>query len=275
MISKETYTLRNGVKLPKVGFGTWQIPPGDQTFNAVRDALSVGYRHIDTAEGYQNERSVGDAIRASKIPREDVFVTSKLESHIKTFEGALAAFDKTLEELGFDYLDLFLIHAPWPWSEIGKDCREGNVLAYKAMEQRHREGRIRAIGVSNFSPDDLVNIIEHTEIVPHVNQIGYFIGLDQKETIDFCNDKGIFVEAYSPLGIGYLLKNETLIEMAKRYQVSAAQIAIRYLLDKGVCPLPKSVHKHRMIENITLDFTISKEDTKVLDAIKGDPRRWQ
>ena len=275
MLIKETYTLRNGVKLPKVGFGTWQIPPGEQTFEAVKDALSVGYRHIDTAEGYQNERSVGEAIRASKIPREEIFVTSKLESHIKTYDGALAAFDKTLDELGFDYLDLFLIHAPWPWSEIGKDCREGNVQAYKAMEKRHREGKIRAIGVSNFNPDDIANIIEHADIVPHVNQIGYFIGLDQKETIEFCNDKGIFIEAYSPLGIGYLLKNETVNGIARKNNVSAAQVALRWLLDKGVCPLPKSVHKERMIENATLDFVLSKEDTAVLDGVKGDPRRWQ
>jgi diketogulonate reductase-like aldo/keto reductase len=275
MLIKETYTLRNGVKLPKVGFGTWQIPPGEQTFEAVKDALSVGYRHIDTAEGYQNERSVGEAIRASKIPREEIFVTSKLESHIKTYDGALAAFDKTLDELGFDYLDLFLIHAPWPWSEIGKDCREGNVQAYKAMEKRHREGKIRAIGVSNFSPDDIANIIEHADIVPHVNQIGYFIGLDQRETIEFCNDKGIFIEAYSPLGIGYLLKNETVNEIARKNNVSAAQVALRWLLDKGVAPLPKSVHKKRMVENAALDFTLSKEDTAVLDGVKGDPRRWQ
>lgn len=196
-VINQTYTLNNGVKIPKIGFGTWQIKPGNETYTAVSLALKHGYRHIDTAEGYQNEKSVGEAIRDSGIPRKEIFVTSKLESHIKDYEGALRAFEKTLQELGFDYLDLFIIHAPWPWSEMGKDCKEGNVQAYKAMEEIYKSGRVKAIGVSNFSPNDIENILTHCEIVPAVNQIGYFIGLDQSETISYCEDKGIFVEASS------------------------------------------------------------------------------
>jgi len=273
-ILKETYTLHNGVKIPKIGFGTWQIEDGKEAYNSVLMALKNGYRHIDTAEGYQNEESVGRAVRDSNIPREDIFVTSKLESHIKNYDDAKKAFEQTLENLGFDYLDLFLIHAPWPWSEMGKDCSAGNVEAFRAMEDLYKEGKVRAIGVSNFSPSDLQNILDNNKVVPHVNQIGYFIGLDQSETIDFCKKHNIFIEAYSPLGIGYLLSNEDIQSVAKKYNRSTAQICIKYLLQKGVAPLPKSVHENRIIENAQMDFQISDEDMAFLDTIKGDPRRW-
>ncbi len=269
------YVLSNGVKLPKIGFGTWQIKPGEDTVRAVSLALKNGYRHIDTAEGYYNEASVGQAIKESGLKREDVFITSKLESHIKTYEGAKEYFLESLKKLDTDYLDLFIIHAPWPWSEMGKDCETGNVLAYKAMEELYHEGKVRAIGVSNFEVKHLQNILDHCEVVPHVNQIGYFIGLDQSKTIRFCKEHNIFVEAYSPLGIGYLLSNETVKEVAKKYSVSPAQICLRYLLQKGVAPLPKSVHEQRMIQNTQVDFVIKDEDMLVLDQVKGDPRRWE
>jgi len=274
-ILNETYTLSNGVKLPKVGFGTWQIKNGDDAYNAVKHALEVGYRHIDTAQGYGNEESVGKAIKDSGIPRDEIFVTSKLESHIKNYDDARKTFNETLERLGMDYIDLFIIHAPWPWNEMGKDCSEGNVEAFRALEDIYKEGKARAIGVSNFEVKHIQNILENNEIVPHVNQIGYFIGLDQSETIDFCREHDIFIEAYSPLGIGFLLENDTIQVVAKKYDKSAAQICIRYLLQKGVAPLPKSVHKNRMIENAQLDFVIKEEDMKTLDEIEGDPRRWE
>lgn len=273
-VLNQVYTLSNGVKMPKIGLGTWQSKKGEETYQAVLSAIKNGYRHIDTAEGYQNEASVGQAVRDSLVPREEIFVTSKLESHIKTYEGALEAFEKTMAELQFDYLDLFLIHAPWPWSDMGKDCSEGNVLAYKAMEKLYKEGRIRAIGVSNFSPKDIKNIIDHCEIIPHVNQIGYFIGIDQRETIDYCKKENIFIEAYSPLGIGYLLSNKDIEKVASKYGVSPAQICIRWCLQKETAPLPKSVHEHRIIQNTQVDFEISDEDMAFLDTIKGDPRRW-
>jgi len=271
---QDVYVLKNGVKMPKVGFGTWQIPDGEICYNAVSMALKHGYRHIDTAAAYGNEASVGKAIKDSGLAREEVFVTSKLQSHIKTYQGALDAFDKTMKELDMDYLDLYLIHAPWPWNEIGKDCSSGNVEAFKAMEKLYREGKIRAIGVSNFSPSDLDNILKHCEIIPHVNQIAFFIGNNQEETHRYCNDKGILIEAYSPLAIGYALTNETIQNMAKTYNVTPAQLCIRYCIEKGTAPLPKSTHESRIIENTGLDFKMKEEDVAFLDTIKNDPRRW-
>lgn len=270
----ETYRLSNGVLMPKIGFGTWQIKPGDDAYLAVKHALEVGYRHIDTAQGYGNEHSVGQAIHDSGIPREEIFLTTKLESHIKDYEGALKAFEASLEALGMDYVDLFIIHAPWPWSEMGKDCAEGNVLAYRALEDIYQRKQARAIGVSNFEPQHLQNILDHTSIVPHVNQIGYFIGLDQSATIKFCEANEIFVQAYSPLGIGYLLSNDTVKAVAEEIHQTPAQVCIRYLLQKGVAPLPKSVNRERMIENAQVDFDLSDALMSRLDQVKGDPRRW-
>lgn len=270
----QVFVLKNGVKLPKIGLGTWQVKDGDEAYLSVLAALKNGYRHIDTAEGYRNEESVGRAVRDSGLKRSEVFVTSKLESHIKTYQGALDAFEATLKALQFDYLDLFLIHAPWPWSEIGKECNTGNVEAWKAMETLYKAGKIRAIGVSNFDPDHIENILKHCEIIPHVNQIGYFIGLDQQKTLDYCASKGIVVEAYSPLGIGYLLSNPIIGEVAKKYAVSPAQICIRYCIQKNTAPLPKSTHEARIIQNTQVDFEITPADMKILEAIKGDPRRW-
>lgn len=270
----DVYVLRNGVSMPKIGFGTWQIPNGDEAYNAVSLALKHGYRHIDTAAAYRNEESVGRAIRDSKIPREEIFVTTKLESHIKSYDEALMAFEKSMKELDLGYVDLYIIHAPWPWNAIGKDCREGNVQAYKALETIYKSGKAKAIGVSNFNVSDLENILAHTEIVPMVNQISFFIGNRQEETDAFCKERNILVEAYSPLAIGHALSNEHIVNMAQKYKVTPAQICIRYCIEKGTAPLPKSTHEHRIIENTKVDFSISKEDVQFLDSIKDDPRKW-
>lgn len=269
-VINQHYTLSNGVTIPKIGLGTWQVKDGDEAYQTVLSALRNGYRHIDTAEGYRNEASVGRAIKDSGIPRNEIFVTSKLESHIKTYDGALEAFEATLEALDFEYLDLFLIHAPCPWSEVGKECNEGNVQAYKAMELLYKSGKVRAIGISNFAPEHIDNIINNCEIVPHVNQIAYFIGLDQSATIAHCKKHNIFVEAYSPLGTGRLLKNAEINKMAKKYGVSAAQICIRYCLQKETAPLPKSTHEARIIMNKEVDFEITAQDMDMLDKIKKD-----
>ncbi len=270
-VLNEFYKLENGVKIPKLGFGTWQIPNGDITYNAVSAALKNGYRHIDTAAAYRNEESVGQAIRDAGIPREEIFITTKLESHIKDYESAKKGFLKTLENLGMDYVDLYLIHAPWPWNDIGKNCDEGNVAAYKAMEEFYKAGKIRAIGVSNFSSKDIDNILAHCDIKPFVNQISYHILHHQADTDAYCKAKGILVEAYSPLGVGKLLSNKEVIKMANKYQITPAQLCIKYDLQHETLPLPKSTHEHRIIENSKLDhFTISAEDMAYLDKLDPD-----
>lgn len=273
---KDTYTLSNGVKIPKIGFGTWQVPNGDVAYQAVKDALDSGYIHIDTAYDYRNEKSVGQAIKDSKIPRNELFVTSKLPSHIKTFDETDAHFSETIQNLGDDYIDLFLIHAPWPWSDMGKDCREGNAQAWNKMIELYEAKKIRAIGVSNFNVSDLKDLIERTGFIPHVNQIGFFAGQfkKQQETIEFCIENNILVEAYSPLAIGHALDHPVVLEIAQRYEKTPAQILIRYTLAKNTLPLPKSTKKHRMIENAAVDFDLDDHDVMILDALDHDPRKW-
>ncbi len=272
-ILNEFYVLENGVKIPKLAFGTWQIPNGKVAYDAVSAALRNGYRHIDTAAAYRNEESVGKAVKDSGIPREDIFITTKLESHIKDYEGAKEGFLNTLKNLDMDYVDLYLIHAPWPWSEIGKNCDEGNVQAYKAMEEFYKAGKIRAIGVSNFSPRDIENILTHCDIKPFANQISYHIEHHQAETDAYCKEKNILVEAYSPLGIGKLLTHPEIVKMAEKYGKSPAQICIKYDLQHDTLPIPKSTHEHRIIENAQLDdFEISLEDMDYLDKLDPDHR---
>src|SRR6188472_882469 len=168
----EAYTLRNGTQIPQVGFGTWLLEEGDECYNAVADALRLGYRHIDTARAYHNEASVGRAVRDSGIPRDDIYVTSKLPAEAKAYDKALEEFETTMSQIGLDYLDLYLIHAPWPWNEIGKDCRAENRQIWKAMEEFLASGRVKAIGVSNFEPDDLDSLFPACETKPMVNQTG-------------------------------------------------------------------------------------------------------
>ncbi len=261
--------------IPILGLGTWQIADGEDCYQSVRDALEVGYRHIDTAQGYQNEASVGRAIKDSKIPREDIFVTTKLESHIKTYDGAHAAFNKSLKELDMAYVDLFIIHAPWPWSDMGSDHKKGNIEAWKAMEEIYESGRAKAIGVSNFSPDDIQNLLDHTRIKPMANQISLFVGNPQTETLEYCALKEILIIAYSPLAIGYALNDPFIVKMAQKYKVTPAQLLICYTIEKGAATLPKTTKKERMIENAQVDFSLEKEDFKTLDAYRNDPRRWE
>lgn len=273
---KETFQLYNGVTIPKVGFGTWQVPNGDIAYQAVKDALEVGYIHIDTAYVYENEVSVGQAIKDAHMKRSELFVTSKLPSHIKTYDETESYFYETLKRLQLDYLDLYLIHAPWPWSNIGQDCKEGNAEAWKKMIELYEAKKIRAIGVSNFNVDDLKDLIARTGVVPHVNQIAFFAGhfQKQKETITFCQENHILVEAYSPLAIGHALKTPLVVSLADKYQRTPAQILIRYTLEHNTLPLPKSTKKARMEENADLDFSISKEDVLLLDQLSEDPRRF-
>ena len=266
-MNKKTFTFHNGVDIPSIGFGTWQIP-NEEAYDAVTMALKNGYTHIDTAQAYRNEENVGKAIEDFDLPRESIFLTSKLPADIKGYDETLEAFNETLKNLGMDYVDLYLIHAPWPWDEVGKDCTKENIQTWKAMEKLYTDGKIRAIGVSNFSKQDIQALIDACDIVPMANQIPFYIGRDQKELLDFCKKNRILVEAYSPLATGDILNTPEIIDMAKKYGVTTAQLSIRYCLEKDTLPLPKSTHESRIIENSQLDFTLSPEDVKKLDAMK-------
>ncbi|PPF13178.1 MULTISPECIES: aldo/keto reductase [unclassified Rathayibacter] len=263
----DTFTLSNGVAIPKIGFGTWQIPDGPEAYDATTAALEAGYRHIDTARAYGNEASVARALRDSGVPRDEVFITTKLPAEVKDYEGAKASFETTMAALELDHVDLYLIHAPWPWQDMGSDHREGNIAAWKAMEEILEAGRSRAIGVSNFQVADLESLIAATDVVPHANQIRWFVGNTQDETTAYCKEHGILVEGYSPLATGGLLDNSDIGEIAAKYDKSVAQLCIRYLLEKDVLPLPKSTTPSRIVENADVDFEISSEDLAHLDSL--------
>lgn len=262
----DSYELFGGVKIPCVGFGTWQTPDGEVAVASVKEALAAGYRHVDTAAVYKNEGSVGRAIAESGIDRSEIFVTSKVWNSCRGYESTLSAFDETLNRLSLDYLDLYLIH--WPanahqfvnWDEI-------NLETWRAMTKLYKEGKIRAIGVSNFKPHHLASLMK-TEVKPMVNQIEFHPGFMQNETVSYCKKNGILVEAWSPLGTGKVLSNELLISLAQKYGVSPAQLCIRWCLQKGTLPLPKSVTPSRIVENThVFDFEISAEDVEKIDAL--------
>ena len=261
----DTFTLSNGVGIPKVGFGTWQIPNGQTTYNAVTNALNEGYRHIDTALAYGNEESVGKAIRDSKVDRKDIFVTSKLPAHTKTYEGALKDFQTTMDNLNIDYLDLYIIHAPWPWNQIGKNCDEGNQDVWRAMEEIYASKKVRAIGVSNFAVHDLENIQKVAKVQPMVDQIQYYLGFTEPKITEFAQKNNILVEAYSPLATGGLIHNEQINQIAEKYSVSVPQLALRFVIQNGVLPLPKAIHVAHIKDNAQLDFEISAEDMAALN----------
>jgi len=267
-VLNETYTLANGIQIPKIGFGTWQIPNGDAAYDAVAAALAAGYRHIDTAGAYGNEESVGRAIADSGIPRVQLFVTTKLRAEIKEYAPAVAAFEGSLADLGLDYVDLYLIHAPWPWSDAGSDHRAGNVEAWRSMEEHLESGRAKSIGVSNFNVADLESLRASTKVTPHVNQIKFFVGNTQPAITEYCQREGILVEGYSPLATGGILDNDELAPIAEKYGVSVAQLCIRYLLEKDVLPLPKTTTPSRMAENAAVDFDLAPDDIAQLDELQ-------
>ncbi len=261
----ECYELNNGVKIPKLGLGTWLID-NDKVVDVVKDALEVGYRHIDTAQAYENEEGVGKAIRESGIPREEIFVTSKIAAEEKTYDDAYQSIVESLKKLGLDYLDLMIIHSPEPWAEFRGEKRyfEENKEVWRALETAYKEGKVKAIGVSNFLKDDLENILSSCEIKPMVNQILTHISNTKTELINFCKEQGILVEAYSPIAHGAALKNETLINMAEKYHVSVAQLCIRYVLQLGLVALPKASTKEHIVDNSKVDFKISEDDMNTL-----------
>ena len=266
MITDETYTLSHGVEIPKLGLGTWFIDD-DKAAQAVRDAVAAGYRNIDTAQAYGNERGVGEGVRTADVPREELFVSTKLAAEIKDYEGAVAAIDSSLATMGLEYIDLMLIHSPQPWDDFrGGDYAEGNRAAWRALEEALAAGKLRSIGVSNFQQADIEGLLEGASVVPHVNQLLVHVGNTPAELIEYCTGKGILVEAYSPMAHGEMMKNSEVTAMAERYGVSVPQLCIRYTLDLGTVSLPKTANPAHMRDNAQVDFAISEED---MDTLRG------
>src|SRR4051812_45126847 len=268
MILDEAYTLSNGVHIPKLGLGTWFID-NDGTAEAIRQAATIGYRHVDTAQAYGNEEGVGDGIQSCGVPRDEMFVTSKLAAEVKSYEKAKAAIDKSLATTGLYYLDLMIIHSPQPWQEFGGDDRylEGNRQAWRALEEAYKADKLRAIGLSNFQGGDIDNIVSSCTVAPMVNQILAHISNTPVELIAYSQQHGMLVEAYSPIAHGELLKNRQVADIADQYGVSIAQLSIRYVLQLGLLPLPKTANPAHMRSNAAVDFELSDKDMQLLAGV--------
>lgn len=265
-----TLTLANGIKIPQLGLGTWFIDDSSVA-EAVKSAAKLGYRHFDTAQAYGNERGVGEGIRNSGVPRDELFVVSKVAAEHKTYEDAKKSIDETLEKMGLDYLDMMIIHSPQPWAEVNQsDNRyvEGNRAAWKALEDAYKEGKLRAIGVSNFQIEDLKSLMEVCEVKPMVNQILLHISNTPLELVEYCQKNGIAVEAYSPIAHGEILGQPEIAEMAKNYGVTVPQLCIRYTLQLGAISLPKTANPDHMKGNAEVDFEISDKDLETLKNFK-------
>ncbi|MGW9405116.1 aldo/keto reductase [Arthrobacter sp. NPDC055585] len=268
MILNETYSLANGLPIPKLGFGTWFIDDGVAA-QAVQDAIGIGYRNIDTAQAYGNERGVGEGVRSSGVPRDELYVSSKLAAEIKDYDGAVSAIDGSLTLMGLEYLDLMMIHSPQPWNDWrGGSYAEGNRESWRALEEAHEAGKLRSIGVSNFEQADLENIFSVCTVAPQVNQILLHVGNTPTELLDFCTENNMLVEAYSPIAHGEILGNEAVGVMAERYSVSVPQLCIRYALQLGTVPLPKTTNPEHMRSNAQVDFVISDTDMETLHGMR-------
>lgn len=257
--------------IPSVGLGFWQIKKEDAG-RVLKDGLEAGYRHIDTAIGYWNEKEIGDALKGSNVDRESIWITSKVLAEVKTYEGTKKLIDESLERLQCGYIDLMLIHAPKPWSVMNipfwPRYKKANLAVWKALQEARDAGKIKYIGVSNFNEKDIENIIKNSGEVPFANQIHVHIGHTQDKLRKFCKENGIVVEAYSPNGKGSLMKNKKISAIAKKYGVSNAQLCIQYALQLGTIPLPRSKSKNHMEENLKIGFTIAESDMIELSKIK-------
>ena len=264
---QNTLTLANGVQIPQLGLGTWFIPD-ESAADAVKAAVELGYRHIDTAQAYGNERGVGEGVRNCGVPREELFVVSKVAAEHKTYESAAASIDETLRKTGLAYMDMMIIHSPQPWDKVNQcDDRyvEGNRAAWRALEDAYKAGKVRAIGVSNFQIGDLESLMETATVKPMVNQILLHISNTPLELVDYCQKQGIAVEAYSPIAHGEILHQPEISAMAQKYNVSVPQLCIRYALQLGAIALPKTANPAHMKTNADVDFVISDAD---MDALK-------
>ncbi|MBE9372867.1 aldo/keto reductase [Saccharopolyspora sp. HNM0983] len=267
-MTAQTYTLGNGVTIPRLGLGTWFIDD-DKAAQAVHDAVDTGYRNIDTAQAYGNERGIGEGIRTCGLVRDELFVSTKLAAEIKDYDSAAAAIDTSLETMGLDSVDLMLIHSPQPWNDFrGGDYADGNREAWRALENAYETGKLRSIGVSNFERKDLDNILATCTVPPHVNQLLVHVGNTPAELLAYCAGKNVLVQAYSPIAHGEILKNPDVAAMAARYGATVPQLCIRYALQLGTQPLPKTANPEHMRSNAQLDFAISEADMAALRALE-------
>ncbi len=267
---KNSVKLANGIEVPQLALGTWLINDND-VVEAIKTAIDMGYEHIDTAQAYRNERGVGEGIRQSKVHRNKLFITSKVAAEHKDYRSATASIEETLNKIELDYIDMMLIHSPQPWAEVNQSENryvEGNREAWRALEDAYKSGKIRAIGISNFLEEDIEKLWETAEIKPMVNQILCHISNTPFALIDYCESKGIVLEAYSPIAHGEALKNPKIKEMAEKYGVSIAQLCVRYDLQLGMITLPKTSNPNHMKNNAEVDFEISEEDMDVLKRIE-------
>lgn len=266
----KTLRLSNGVKIPQLGLGTWFIDDS-KAADAVKAAVELGYRHFDTAQAYGNERGVGEGIRTCKIPREELFVVSKVAAEHKTYEEAKAGIEETLRKMKLDYLDMMIIHSPQPWAKVNQ-CEdryfEGNRAAWRALEDAYKEGKLKAIGISNFQIEDIENITKTCEIPPMVNQILLHISNTPMELVEYCQKHNIVVEAYSPIAHGEILDQPEIAAMAARYGVTVPQLCIRYVLQLGTVALPKTANPAHMKANADVNFEITAEDMEALKQFK-------
>lgn len=266
---KEFYTLHNGEKIPTIGLGTWLID-NSKVKEVVKLAIDLGYRHIDTAEGYGNEKGIGEALKEINLKREDIYITSKILAEIKSYQEAKAAIKKSIEDLQVSYIDLMLIHCPQPWALYGRGNDrffEGNKEVWRALEEAYEEGLLKAIGVSNFDIDDISNILSSCKVKPMVNQICIHVGHVPSELIDYCKHQAIVVEAYSPLAHGRILNDFDLQKIADKYQITISQLALNFTKQLGLVTLPKATSKSHLSENLTGDVVISDEDMNSLLSI--------
>ena len=269
MILNETYTLANGIEIPKLGLGTWFIDD-DKAADAVKAAVQAGYRLIDTAQAYGNERGVGEGVRTCGIAREALFVASKVAAELKTYEEAARSIDETLEKMGLTYLDQMIIHSPQPWTEFRVEKRyfAENKEVWRALEDAQAAGKVRVIGVSNFLQDDLENLLADCRVKPMVNQILLHIGKVDSSLVEYCKAQNIQIEAYSPIAHGEALKNPAITDMAAKYGVTAAQLCIRYAIQLGTVALPKTANADHMKDNADVNFVISEDDMQALNQTK-------
>ena len=259
------FVLANGIKIPEVGYGTWLVD-NKVAYECCLMAIKAGYTHIDSAQAYGNEENVGRAVRECGLPREKIFVTTKVQAEFKTYKKAKESIEESLKKLNIGYIDLLLIHCPQPWMLFRGKRRffKENIEVWKALEEAYEEGKVKAIGVSNFLVDDLENIIKSCKIKPMVNQCLCHIGNTPMDVLKYCQENGIVFESYSPIAHGQALKNKKIIEMADKYRVSVPQLCIKYTLQLDTVSLPKASSKEHIEDNIKLDFEISEEDMVAL-----------